>query len=333
MNVAISVFLFCTVFLFAPSHADANESTELKTNQAIASVTTSTPATQCPLPALQPAHYEFGWELDPYYSNVSVSIPLTDAPIPEVVGKNEFAVYRQLFKNALFPRFMLLEAAVFPMPLLGVGTKKYTPEFYQLFNVGSRDLNLLEAVTAGFQEPYAFSLFFGDMVSFVKPGEEKVCSNKGYMGYLFSYSNQHIKRNVLIPDHNIESEWKLKGDRIFADDKLSWSFRVGAKTHENVDISNTVYLGFRRSNLDFSADFLSFLDNSAIDFRWDFSTKDGRPLRQEYVIGKKIPLSKWRVAMKLDVGLIWEDPAYYSGKLRDTNHQSIVAVIRPNIEF
>ena len=333
MSTAIIVFTCCVVFLFVTVQVQAEDTPESKTNEANTLTTSRGPEIKCPFPTQKPAKYEFGWELDPYYSNVSLSIPLTDEPIPEITGKNEFAVYRQLFKNAFLPRFILLEAAIFPMPLLGIGSKKYTPEFYSVFNLGNRDLNLLEAVTAGFQEPYALSLFFGDIVSFVKPGEEKICSNKGYMGYLFSYSNQHIKRNMLIPDNNLELEWKLKGDRIFADDKLSWSFRVGAKTHTNVDISDTIYLGLRRSNLDFSADFLSFLDNSAIDFRWDFSARDGRPLRQEYVIGKKIPLTRWHVAMKLDVGLIWEDPAYYSGKLRDTNHQSVVAVIRPNIEF
>lgn len=290
-------------------------------------------AAQCPLPATKPAEAEFGHELDPYYTNISYSIPLTNDPIPEETGKNELAIYGKLFANSLVPRFMLIEAAVFPMPLLGVGAKQYTPDFYRVFNVGSGNLNLLEAVTAGFQEPYALSVFFGDMISFVKPGEEKVCSNKGYMGYLFSYSNQHIKRNVLIPDHSLEAEWKLKGDRVFKDDKLSWSFRVGAKVHENEDIANSVYLGFRRSNLDFSANFLSFLENSSIDFRWDFSVKDGRPLRQEYTIGKKFPISRWHVALKLDVGVIWGDPAQYKGSLRDNNYQSIVAVIRPNIEF
>ncbi len=332
MANTIWVFLLY-IFLLVPQPVYADNAAVSQNNEPITAPATSATAAQCQLPESKKAQHEFGWEFDPYYSNLSLSIPLTDAPIPEVTGKNEFAIYSQLFQNVLLPRFMLLEVAVFPMPLLGVGTKKYTPEFYRGFNVGSGDLNLLGAITAGFQEPYAFSLFFGDLISFVKPGEEKVCSNKGYMGYLFSYSNQHIKRNVLIPDHNVESEWKLKGDRVFANEKLSWSFRVGAKTHENPDISNTVYLGFRRSNLDFSADILSFLDNSSIDFRWDFSIKDGRPLRQEYTIGKKIPLPKWRVAMKLDVGFIWEDAASYSGRLRDTNFQNIVAVIRPNIEF
>jgi len=288
---------------------------------------------QCPLPAGKQSETELVHEFDPYYTQVSLHIPLTDEPIPEMNDVGELKVYSKLFVDSLVPRFMLVEAAVFPMPLLGVGTKKYAPDFYRAFNVGSGDLNLLEAVTAGFQEPYALSLFFGDMVSFVRPGEDKVCTNKGYMGYLVSYSNEHIKRNVLIPDHNVEFEWKMKGERVFKDDKLSWSFRLGAKVHENPDIANTLYLGFRRSNLDFHADFFSFLNNSTIDFRWDFSAKNGRLLRQEYVVGKKFPIKNWRVAFKMDVGLIWEDPAKYAGPLRDHDFQSVTAVLRPNIEF
>ena len=265
-----------------------------------------------PLPGKNDSRMEFVWELDPYYSEVSLHFPLTTAPIPEMTGANEFEVYRKLFVDSLIPRYMLVEAAVFPMPLIGVALKEYQRDFYRGFNFGSNDLNLLEAITAGFQEPYAFSLFLGDMVSFVKPGHEKISSNKGYMGYMISYSNQHIKRNVLIPDHNVEIEWKMKGERLFKEDKLSWSFRLGSKIHENPDIANTVYIGFRRSNLDFSADFLSFMNNSSIDFRWDFSAKDGRFIRQEYVIGKKFPIKTWGVALKMDSGVIWEDSAKYT---------------------
>ncbi len=279
------------------------------------------------------AGIEFVWELDPYYSEISLHFPLTDSPIPEITGSDEFDVYRKLLVDSLVPRYMLVEAALFPMPLVGVALKEYQRDFYRGFNIGSGNLNLLEAITAGFQEPYAFSIFVGDMVSFVRQGEGKISSNKGYMGYMISYSNQHIKRNVLIPDHNVEIEWKMKGERKFKEDKLSWSFRLGSKLHENPDIANTLYLGFRRSNLDFSADFLSFLNNSSIDFRWDFSAKNGRFLRQEYVIGKKFPIKSWGVAIKLDLGVIWEDSAKYTGALRDRDFQNVTAVIRPNIEF
>ena len=306
--------------------ATANTSVTVKTNSQVKPAATTAFVSK-------KAETEFVWELDPYYSEVSLHIPLTDTPIPEVSDADELKVYRNLFFNSLVPKFMLIEAAVMPMPLVGVATKRYAQDFYKDFNIGSSNFNLLEAVTAGFQEPYAFSIFFGDMVSFVKPGEEKISSNKGYMGYMASYSNQHIKRNVLIPDHNVEAEWKLKGDRFFKDNKLSWSFRLGAKIHDNPNITNTYYIGFRRNNLDFTADFLSFLDNSDIDFRWDFSAKNGNLIRQEYIFGKKFPITSWHVALRMDVGVIWEDSATYSGPLRDQDFQNVTAVIRPNIEF
>jgi hypothetical protein len=321
---------FCLILVVPKSSAHADE---CQLNPASAQPPAAPARQTTSPPAVAAATIEFDHELDPYYSNISLSFPLTDTCIPEVTESSEVAIYGKLFQNILKPRFVLLEAAVFPMPLLGVGTRKYAPDFYRSFNVGNRDLNLFEAVTAGFQEPYAVSLFFGDVVNFVKPGAGKSSSNRGYMGYLFSYSNQHIKRNVLIPDHNLETEWKLKGDRIFAEDKLSWSFRVGSKLHSNPDISDTVYLGFRRSNLDFKADILSVINNSSFDFRWDFSMKDGRPLRQEYTIGKRVPLKNWHVALKLDVGFIWENPENYHGRLHNSDHQDFVAIIRPNIDF
>lgn len=339
----IAIILIFSATLTLPSMATENQpDPDGKPDRAIPSATgvaaTSpigilTAEAQSPTPSNKNSGIEFVWELDPYYSEISIHFPLTDTPIPEITGSKELDVYRKLFLDSLVPRYMLVEAALFPLPLVGVALKEYQRDFYRGFNVGSGDINLLEAVTAGFQEPYALSLFLGDMVSFVKPGQEKISSNKGYMGYMISYSNQHIKRNVLIPDHNVEIEWKMKGERIFKEDKLSWSFRLGSKLHENPFITNTLYFGLRRSNLDFSADFLSLVNNSSIDFRWDFSAKDGRPLRQEYVVGKKFPIKRWGFALKMDLGVIWENSARYTGTLRDKDFQNVTAVIRPNIEF
>lgn len=285
------------------------------------------------LPSARKPASEFVWELDPYYTEISLHIPLTYTSIPELSEPNELDVYRKLLLGSLMPRYLLLEAAVFPMPLIGVALKEYQRDFYRGFNIGSGNINLIETVTAGFQEPYAFSIFLGDMVSFVQPGEKKISSNKGYMGYMVSYSNQHIKRNTLVPDHNLEIEWKTKGERIFSDERLSWSFRLGSKLHDNPDISDTFYLGFRRSSLDFMAGMMSFMSNSSIDFRWDFSVKDGRLLRQEYVIGTKIPITSWHMAFRLDAGLIWEDQAKYKGRLKDSSAPDFTAVLRPNLEF
>ena len=332
MNATLRALLLCLIFLL-PLPLWADDTVPPRVEEGILSPPVTASAADMPPSPAKPATAEIDWEFDPYYTAISYTIPLTNSAIPEITGNNEFAIYRQLLQNALTPRFVLFEAAVFPLPLLGAGIKQYAPDFYRSFNVGNGNLNLMQAVTAGLQEPYAISVFFGDLATFSKTGQEKVSANKGYMGYLFSYSNQHLKRNVMIPDNVLESEWKLKGDRIFAGDKLSWSFRIGAKIHDNPDISNTAYIGFRRSHLDLGADFLSFLSNSSFDFRWDFSVKDGAPLRQEYIIGKKIPLPRWRLAMKLDTGIIWEAPNYYTGRLHDSSYQSLVAIIRPNIEF
>lgn len=275
---------------------------------------------------------DLDWETDLYYSNVSLNFPLTDKPIQTVTDAGEFDVYGRLFLDSLVPRYLLLEAAVMPMPLAGAGIRKYASHAYHSLDIG-RNQNLIRWVTAGFEEPYSFSLFLGEMIKFHRAGEDRLSFNKGYMGYMLSYSNQHIKNNILIPDDSFELEWKMKGERSFKDDMLSWSFRVGAKLHSNQDIADTAYLGLRRSNLDFKANPFEFLRNSTVDFRWDFSTRDGKLLRQEYVLGKKFPLQSWHLAFKLDVGLVWEDPARYSGRLRDADFQNFTVVLRPNILF
>lgn len=275
---------------------------------------------------------DLDWELDLYYTNISLNIPLTEAPIQDLSGKGEWEIYSKLFTDSLIPRFLLFEAAVMPLPLAGVALKEYAPGLYNSADLG-RDQNVIQWITAGFEEPYAFSVFVGDMVRFTKQGEEQLSSNKGYMGYLCSYSNQHIKNNVLVPDHSLEAEWKLKGERSFKDDKLSWSFRLGAKIHDNPHIADTLYLGFRRSDLDFTVNPFEFLKNSSFEVRWDIGIRHGDLVRQEYVLGKKFPIKSWGVAFKLDAGVIWEDPARYSGPLKNSEASNFTVVLRPNIIF
>jgi len=309
LKVAILTFLM----IFTPLCAQAEE-------------------TQPAKPAGKRADVEITSELDAYYSNIGLHIPLTDTPIPDIHETNELKLYRELFLNSLTPRFMLLEASVFPMPVLGSYLKKYERGFYDSAALGE-DLNLISVITAGFQEPYSFSVFFGDIATFVKPGEKRDEHNKGYMGYLFTVADHHIKNNVLINDKLLEIEWKTKGEKNFKEEKLSWSFRLGTKIHENKGISDVAYIGLRRSDLDFNSKILSWLRNSTYDFRWDFGLKDGNILRQEYIVGKKIPFKSYKFAMKLDFGLIWQNFRAYSGELRDKERNEFLLVIRPNIQF
>ena len=275
---------------------------------------------------------DLDWEADLYYSNVSLNIPLTTTPIQSLSGQPELEIYSRLFLDSLVPRYLLIEVAVMPLPLTGVALKKVSPDFYSAADIGS-DQNLIQWITAGFEEPYAASVFFGTMARFSREGEARLSSNKGYMGYLLSYSNQHIRNNVLVHDHSLEAEWKMKGERSFREEKLSWSFRFGAKLHGNPAIADTLYAGFRRSDLDFRANPIDFLKNSTIDMRWDIGIGDGELLRQEYVLGKKFPIKSWGVAIKLDAGVIWEAAERYRGGLREGSGNNLTVLLRPNLIF
>jgi hypothetical protein len=269
-----------------------------------------------------------------YYSSVGLYVPLSDDPFPDGGQMSEWEVYRQLFERSYRPNVLVLEASVYPMPALGVYLRSHHPSFYDSAHLGGgSDLNLVKAVTAGFQEPWAVSIFFGNQMKFSRPGETERDTNRGYMGYLFSAGKKHIKENVLIDDDWAELEWKMKGERKFDVDRLNWSFRIGAKVNRNPDIADTIYFGVNRSSLDFTSPFLSFLANSTVKLFTEIPNNRVTLLRQELVFGKKYPIESARLAWELDFGLIYEQASKYSGALSPLAKTSYTLVFRPNIVF
>jgi hypothetical protein len=84
-----------------------------------------------------------------YYSSAGLYLPLTDSPTPNVGESNEAEIYASLFRRALRPRYLVLEASVNPMPCLGLAARDWswgyrradlTPEF-----------NVVRVLTAGFE--------------------------------------------------------------------------------------------------------------------------------------------------------------------------------------
>lgn len=292
-------------------------------------------------PAAEPAPDDSGgvaltWELDGYYSNIGVEIPIDARPIPDGGAMTEAEVYRTLFRESLKPRLLLLEASVYPIPAAGAWLRGNEPELYEDFVIGDLagdELNVIEGLTAGYQEPWAVSAFVGGEMTFTREGDKKRRHNRGYMGYLVSGGKKHLRSNILIDDDWWELEWKLKGEREFRDEQLSWSFRIGIKNHGNVEIRDVGYMGFRRDNLDFRAPFLTFLRNSTVDLLTEVDRDNGNFLRQEIIVGKKVPIHRWRIAMALEVGVIFEDAAKYSGSLAAQDVDDFTIVFRPNIDW
>ncbi len=272
------------------------------------------------------------FEADAYYTSIGLYLALTRTPIPHVGNRAEKDVYLTLLQRAYAPRFLVIEGSVNPLPYLGTYIKDRHPDFHDDARV-TGSFNWVQAVTAGFEEPYAWSVFLGNVVDFSLPDDPE-SSGKGYSGLLYSAGSYHIKDNELIRDDWWEVEWKVKGDRKTQDQKLSWSFRFGAKLHGNREITDIYYLSFRRSRLDFRPERESFFNNSGFEYTADIEKGTFTPIRHYFFVDKKWPLEGKKMAFSLATGFVWESSAKYSGSLAASDQGSHTQIIlRPNIEF
>jgi len=324
---------FILFFLAFANAANADTASHDQAVQAIPLKVADSSSAQIATNAEESNKAEILWELDPYYTDVGIHIPLTSKPIPTITSGSETTIYRSLIEGSAIPRYMLLEASIYPMPVLGTYLKNHNPDFYNQGQIGRGGINIFDSITAGFQEPWAVSMFFGNIAKLVRPGETRTGSNMGYTGYLISVGTKHIKSNKLIDDDWYELEWKIKGKLDYPDEKMSWSFRFGGKFNANPDITDVFYFSIHRSNLDHRAPFLQWLKNSALDVKVQFSQHGGQVVREEFIIGKKYPIEGKSYSTTLDIGFVWESPDEYIGALHDRSRSKLTLLLRPSIEF
>lgn len=275
---------------------------------------------------------KFVFEPDAYYTDGELILALTKEPIPHIGEKTESEIYGTLLSRAaVLPRFIVLEGSVNPMPYLGVYVKKHDPGLYEDAQI-SGSFNWIQALTAGFEEPWAVSLLAGNVVAFDIAGSGDIKGN-GYSGYLFSAGNYHIKNNTMIRDRWREIEWKMKGDRKSPVKKLSWSFRVGTKLHDNPDVTDILYLSVRRSRVDYRPQGSSLLYNSGFEYTIDLARNTFTPIRHYFYVDKKWPIENRQIALSLAVGFVWESAKTYTGALATGEGMGFQFLLRPNIEF
>ena len=275
------------------------------------------------------AEVSVDYELDPYYSNIGLYIPIAEEDIESVELKNERQIYLKLLKDALTPRFFLIEGSVNPMPVLGTWLKDDHRDIYDDAEV-SEDLNLIEALTEGFEEPYALSFFVGNVIRFKLAQDETAeAVNKGYSGFVISIGDQHIKENTLIDDQWYEIEWKLKGDRRIGPIYHSWSFRVGSKIHDNPEIADVSYFGIRRELFNRKLRGYKFLQNTGIDLRVDFSNRNSDLVQSVLFVEKRWPREEGVYTFGFGFKRTLDK---YSGSLDDP-HSETRLILRPGFNF
>ena len=121
-----------------------------------------------PASSSEPAAPEWAkveFEPDAYYTSLGLYVALTKSPIPHVGDQSEKELYLTLLSRAYAPRFLVIEGSVNPLPYAGTYIKERHTNFYDEARV-TGSFNWIKAVTAGFEEPYAYSVFLGNIVDF-----------------------------------------------------------------------------------------------------------------------------------------------------------------------
>lgn len=276
---------------------------------------------------------EFDYEIDAYYSNVSVTIPISKETVKNYKTKTEMQVYSDLFLKSIPPKFIVIELSYNPLPNLGVYLKENQRKFYDESTI--LGTQLVDSITAGFEEPYALSMFLGNTVKFSDRNDTIKAGNRAYGGFLLSLTDGHIKDSTLVHDPSFEAEWKIIGHRNFDDYKLSWSYRIGIKVHSNEEIADTYYVGFRRSRLDFKDDALSIINNSAFEIKATLKWGTFEPIGYFFLFQKKFPIELFgkKMGLNFGVGYVYQGDNKYSGTLKQEGVETHKFIIRPNIQF
>ena len=276
---------------------------------------------------------EYDYELDLYYSNVSLYIDIdSEKNITDASDFSEKEIYTQLLANAFIPNIILLEASLSPMPIGGLYFRKENESLYEKATVS--DFNLVKSLTAGFDEPYALSLFLGRMMVFNRAKQGHLGANRAFIGTLLSASGHSIKDNKVYKDSSLVIEFKLKGTRNYDQHKLDWSFRVGSKLHSNHDFTNLLYLGLRRSRIDFNKSIFSLFYNTAYSLYFSVSADTLHLTETELTIEKKWPSTFfYKTVYGLELGYLYNGDEKYKGTLRSDGTNNHVFVIRPSISF
>jgi hypothetical protein len=324
LSLAIGAFA-----LFSLSTAKAD--TPPASQQLTPTPSAATDATLSATAALR--HTQFTWALDPYDSNLAYDFPLGDKPIPVIQSEDPSALFRGLMEDSLVPHYMYVQGDVYPLPMLGTWLKSHSPHTYNKADLQNTGVNLVESSTTRYQEPWALSVFLGNIADLQRPGQSQGANNVGYSGWLISGGTQHLDDNVLVQDDWYRIEWQVRGDLLDQGAKFSWDFRIGSKFNANPYVTDVVYVGMQRDDLDFRKPFLSWLDNSSVDLQAEFSQHGGHVVRETLVLGKKYPFPEAGYALTLSLGVIWDGVDEYSGPLRDSPKSQYTLVFQPSIEF
>jgi len=289
------------------------------------------------IPVGSEKHQDINIELDYYYSCLAYTVAITKQPIPEMNITREGDLYWYMLRNFIFPRYILFEVSLYPLPIAGVYIKKEARNFYNDSEI-IPGINIVKAVTTGFSEPYAASVFFGNVANFTR-GDSSEVTGRGFSGFAMSYGNRHIVDNIMVVDKWFEMELKIKGMDYHQVHNMEWSYSVGIKMHDNNEIRHHFFVSLYRNYINYAdgvRSLIGFFRNTEQQLRIDFDLAHldiRRPTSFSFLMGKNFPIGDGKVTFALKIGALKIFSDGYSGRLKRDINRKWALMIRPMAYF
>jgi len=276
---------------------------------------------------------DFDYEVDAYYSNLIMFIDLDrDNNVTDALHYSEEDIYEDLVLNTFNPNILSLEMSIHPMSLFGLYFRDHHEEIYEKSK--RNDLNLVKVITAGFEEPYSFSFFLGRMMVFKNEKDSHIGRNRAYTGFRLGVGDYSIKDNVAHYDKWYNVEFMIKGTRNTDERDLDWSFRAGTKIHQNPYFSNSIYVGAKRSSIDYKKNDYSFIYNTAFSTMLGINADTLKLAEAELIVEKKWPLSlSHKISFGLSLGYLYNTGEKYKGELKEEGIDRHQLILRPNFKW
>lgn len=296
----------------------------------------------------KPLGYHVGGQLtfDIYKPFASIYFNMKRRQQPVALERGEERqIYISLGQRLIFPSYLLFQITGYPLSALSSYLETDRFETYNRFNVNS-DLNILRSIGVGFEEPYAFSLFLGNVLflAYKDSAENRLKqSGSALAGFLISSGKHQIYNNIYLHDNWFQIELMLIGNLNEPKRrKFSWNFRLGAKFHKNELLRDVFTLTTERSHTDWRSTGWSLLKNSIFKYQAHIpipTSDDSTPAASHLITyGKKFPihLFKRKMFFVLGFGLRWEWVRFYDhnqDQFDPDPKSQLIWLIQPNIEF
>jgi len=276
---------------------------------------------------------DFDYEVDAYYSNLIMFIDIDrDNNVTDALNYSEEDIYTDLVLNTFKPNILSLEVSIHPMSLFGLYFRDHHEGIYEKSK--RNDLNLVKVITAGFEEPYSFSFFLGRMMVFKNEKDSHIGRNRAYTGFRVSVGDYSIKDNIAHYDKWYNVEFMIKGTRNTDEVDLDWSFRAGTKIHQNPYFSNTIFIGAKRSSIDYKKNGYSFIYNTAFSTMLAINPDTFKLAEAELIVEKKWPLSlSHKISFGLSLGYLYNTGEKYKGELKEEGIDRHQLILRPNFKW